>query len=136
VIDNSSPSRIGYRPSHPVASASHRHQTEKVTTVSKPILTITDRPSRIRLVEIEIPNAVATREEFAEVVAEHSPKLPGNLPVFFTGRAPVWGYSMLVHAAHPTPAVGVYEPRELGYVIVATHDARYAVGQLVPASGV
>jgi CRISPR-associated protein Csx3 len=102
----------------------------------KPILTVTDRPTHIRLVEIDIPEAITTRQQFAEAVTEISPRLPGDSPVFLTGRAPIWGYAMLVHAAHPTPAVGIYEPRELGYVIIASHDVRFSVGQLIPASEV
>ncbi|MBU6427263.1 hypothetical protein KGQ27_03460 [Patescibacteria group bacterium] len=37
---------------------------------------------------------------------------------------------MLVHGAHPTPAVATFDPR-LGYVVVATHDEKYAVGQVI-----
>jgi len=104
--------------------------------MSKPILTFTNRPTGTTLVEIDIPNAITTREEFSEVVAENLSRFPGDRPIFFTGRAPVWGYAMLVHAAHPTPAIGIYEPRERGYVIVATHDETYSVGQLIPETEV
>jgi CRISPR-associated protein Csx3 len=107
------------------------NNAKKEFNMPKPNLTITDHPSRIRIVEIDIPGAITTREQFAEAVTEVSSKLPGDYPVFLTGRSPIWGYAMLVHAAHPTPAVGVYEPRELGYVIVASHDVRFVVGQLV-----
>jgi CRISPR-associated protein Csx3 len=102
----------------------------------KPIFTITDRPSRIKLISIEIPNAITTPKEFAEVVAEYESQLPGDHPVFIFGRAPIWGYSMLVHAAHATPAVGVYEPREKGYIIVASHNLKYSVGDLILESDI
>lgn len=101
-----------------------------------PKLTVTVRNSGVRLVLIEIPDAITTPEEFAAVVDRDADSLSGELPVFLNGRAPIWGYSMLVHAAHATPAVGVFEPRRNGYVIVASHDARYVPGQIIPAEEV
>jgi len=59
-------------------------------------------------------------------------KLSGPRPVFFNGRGPVWLYGMLVHAAHPTPAVGVYDPRLAGYVVVESHDEKFCLGQVIP----
>lgn len=101
-----------------------------------PVLTVSERPSRTRKVEIDIPDAITTPAEFAAAVERIAGALPGERPVFLTGRAPIWGYAMLVHAAHATPAVGVFEPRQNGYVIVASHDPAFTVGQLVPDADV
>ncbi|MFA6131980.1 MAG: CRISPR-associated ring nuclease Crn3/Csx3 [Patescibacteria group bacterium] len=97
--------------------------------MAKPVITITDRPDT-RLVTFEIPGGVTTPVEFADAVREIADRLPGTLPVLLNGRGPVWGYAMLVHAAHPTPAVATFDPR-LGYIVVATHDERFAVGNVI-----
>ncbi len=97
--------------------------------MAKPIITLVDL-EKFRVVKFEIPGGVTTPAEFAEATAEVVDQLPGDKPVLVNGRGPVWGYAMLVHGAHPTPAVATYDPR-LGYVVVATHDPAYQVGDLI-----
>ncbi len=97
--------------------------------MAKPIITIKSLASAL-LVNFEIPGGVTTPEEFAAAVSEVEKQIPGELPVLLNGRGPVWGYAMLVHAAHPTPAVATFDPR-LGYIVVATHDSRWAVGSVI-----
>lgn len=97
----------------------------------KPKIAISDHAG-FRMVRFEIPGGVTTPEEFASAVAEAEKGLPGPLPVLISGRGPVWGYGMLIHPAHPTPIVGTYDPRLGGYVVVATHDKKYALGQVIP----
>src|SRR3989338_6541627 len=80
-----------------------------------------------KTVKFEIPGGVTSPAEFAEAVAEAG-DLSGDKPVLLNGRGPVWGYAMLAHSAHPTPAVATFDPR-LGYVVVATHSPDYQVGQ-------
>ena len=96
--------------------------------MARPIITISEFPAA-RLVKFEIPGGVTSPEEFATAVAD-MPSLAGELPVLVNGRGPVWGYGMLLHAAHPTPVVATYDPR-LGYVVVATHDPRWVVGAVI-----
>lgn len=100
--------------------------------MAKPIFTITDQAHpdgfMLRLVEFEIPNGVTTPEQFAEAVQEIESQLVGALPILINGRGPVWGYGMIFHAAHPSPAIATYDPR-LGYVIVQTHDERFQLGK-------
>ncbi|WP_448600108.1 CRISPR-associated ring nuclease Crn3/Csx3 [Thermoleptolyngbya sp.] len=102
--------------------------------MAKPIFTITDHPREnglvFRLVEFEIPTGVTTPEQFAEAVQEVEPALVGSLPILINGRGPVWGYGMIFHAAHASPAIATYDPR-LGYVIVQTHDERFQVGKTI-----
>jgi len=98
--------------------------------MARPVITITDTDSA-RSCKFEIPGGVCTPEEFAAAVSDVAEKLPGDKPVLLNGRGPVWGYAMLVHAAHPTPAIATFDPR-LGYVVVATHDAAFAVGSVIP----
>jgi CRISPR-associated protein Csx3 len=99
--------------------------------MAKPIITTTDAAD-FRIVRFEIPGGVCTSEEFAEAVHQVEPALAGSKVVLLNGRGPVWGYGMLIHAAHPTPAVGTFDPRLGGYVVVASHNAAYAVGSVIP----
>lgn len=85
----------------------------------------------VKIVKFEIPGGVTSPAEFAEAVAEVIGQLPGPELVFVNGRGPVWGYAMLVHGAHPTPAVATFDPR-LGYVVVATHNSGFLLGQILP----
>ncbi|NJR62220.1 MAG: CRISPR-associated protein Csx3 [Cyanobacteria bacterium CRU_2_1] len=102
--------------------------------MAKPTFKITDHSHAdgfmVRLVEFEIPGGVTTPEQFAEAVQAIAAQLVGALPILINGRGPVWGYGMLFHAAHPSPAIATYDPR-LGYVIVQTHDERFEVGQTI-----
>jgi CRISPR-associated protein Csx3 len=97
--------------------------------MAKPIITISDIKGN-RVCKFEIPGGVTTPEEFANAVAEIEGQLAGDKPVLVNGRGPVWGYAMLVHEAHPTPAVATFDPR-LGYVVVATHNTDYKVGDVI-----
>jgi CRISPR-associated protein Csx3 len=82
------------------------------------------------LVNFEIPGGITTPPEFATAVESIETKLTGNLPILINGRGPIWGYGMLFHIAHATPAIAVYDPR-LGYVIVQSHDLRFRVGEIL-----
>jgi CRISPR-associated protein Csx3 len=86
----------------------------------------------MRLLQFEIPGGTCTPDEFAQMVRGVEKQLAGPLPVLLNGRGPVWGYGMLIHAAHPTPAIATYDPRLAGYVVVASHDSHYALGAIIP----
>ena len=96
--------------------------------MAKPIIQV-GAAGNFKTVKFEIPGGVTSPAEFAEAVDEAG-DLSGDKPVLLNGRGPVWGYAMLAHSAHPTPAVATYDPR-LGYVVVATHSADFAVGQTI-----
>jgi CRISPR-associated protein Csx3 len=102
--------------------------------MAKPIFTITDKLHAdgypLRLVEFEIPGGVTTPEQFVEAVQEIEGQLVGTLPILLNGRGPIWGYGMLFHTAHASPAIATYDPR-LGYVIVQTHDERFQLGKTI-----
>lgn len=98
--------------------------------MAKPNIVVVDHAAGARLVKFEIPGGVTSPTEFAEATSEVAASIPGDKPVLVNGRGPVWGYGMLLHAAHPTPAVATFDPR-LGYVVVATHDPRWAVGDII-----
>lgn len=83
-----------------------------------------------RSIEFEIPGGVTSPSEFAAGVTEIASQLVGKLPILLNGRGPVWGYGMLLHIAHPTPAVATFDPR-LGYVVVQSHDSRFGVGEIL-----
>lgn len=103
--------------------------------MAKPELSIYTVPKEgvptYRLIHFEIPGGITTPAEFAEVATTVGAQVTGNLPVLINGRGPVWGYAMLVHEAHPSPAIATFDPR-LGYVIVQTHDARFTLGDIIP----
>ncbi|MDP3740801.1 MAG: CRISPR-associated ring nuclease Crn3/Csx3 [bacterium] len=99
--------------------------------MARPNISVLDHAAGVRLVKFEIPGGVTSPAEFAEATAEVASQLPGDKPVLVNGRGPVWGYGMLLHAAHPTPACATYDPR-LGYVVVATHNEQHVVGQVIP----
>ena len=67
--------------------------------------------------------------------AEPMPMLPeilrGSL-VIVEGRAPIWRYGMALHLLHGSPAAAVafYDPK-LGAVVVASHNPKWTVGQVV-----
>ena len=97
--------------------------------MSKPVFTI--RSIReLRTVDFEIPGSVTTPAIFAEAVSEIEDQLSGPFVLLLNGRGPVWGYAMLIHAAHPTKAVATFDPR-LGYVVRQTHDTQFHVGQVI-----
>jgi len=96
--------------------------------MAKPVIQI-GSVGNFKTVKFEIPGGVTSPAEFAEAVAEIG-DLSGDKAVLLNGRGPVWGYAMLAHSAHPTPAVATFDPR-LGYVVVATHSPDYQVGQTI-----
>jgi CRISPR-associated protein Csx3 len=106
--------------------------------MAKPIFTISEVQALtdqvFRLVQFEIPGGITTPAEFAQAVTEVEAQLTGKLPILVNGRGPVWGYGMVFHAAHPTPAIATYDPR-LGYVVVQTHDQRFSLGQVLELPG-
>jgi len=102
--------------------------------MGKPVFEITDLTIadglRVRLVKFEISGGVTTPMQFVKAVQEIEPQLQGKLPILVNGRGPIWGYGLLFHAAHPTPAIATYDPR-LGYVVVQSHDERFSLGQIL-----
>lgn len=98
--------------------------------MAKPIITVTDLSNGFRKIAFEIPGGVTSPAEFAEAVNEAEKQITGDKPVLLNGRGPVWGYGMLIHAAHPTPAVATFDPR-LGYVVVQSHDERFKIGDTI-----
>jgi CRISPR-associated protein Csx3 len=102
--------------------------------MAKPILTVSETQDTanniFKLVSFEIPGGITTPAEFAAAVAAIETSLSGNLPVLINGRGPIWGYGMLFHLAHATPAIAAYDPR-LGYVVIQSHDPCFQVGQIL-----
>ena len=107
------------------------------STMAVPNISVYDIQSAtdqtFRMVRFSIPGGVTSPDEFVSALSTVEGKIPGNVPVLINGRGPIWGYGMLIHAAHPTPAVATYDPRMLGYVIVETHDESFKLGDMVPA---
>lgn len=98
--------------------------------MARPNITLS-KSKKFLVVKFEIPGGVTSPEEFAAAVAE-MPAVAGELPVLVNGRGPVWGYGMILHEAHPTPCAATFDPRAGGYIVVATHDENYKVGQVIP----
>jgi len=51
--------------------------------------------------------------------------------VILSGRGPIWFYGFLIHFYHPTKAIGIFDPRLDGAVIVATHNPSLKVGDVI-----
>ncbi len=101
--------------------------------MAKPIFSFRDASvegNAVRIASFEIPGGATTPSEFAAAVAEIEKNLAGEFGVIFDGRGPVWGYGMLLHAAHPTRFVACRDPR-LGAVIVQSHQERWQVGEVI-----
>jgi CRISPR-associated protein Csx3 len=98
--------------------------------MAQPIFTILDQ-TPYRIVKFDIPGGVTTPEQFAAAVIDITPQLSGPFIILINGRGPVWGYNMIAHAAHPSRAIGTYDPR-LGYIITETHDSQFHLGQILP----
>lgn len=55
--------------------------------------------------------------------------------VILSGRAPVWAFAAMTHAAHPAAWVATFDPRLGGAVVVASHTPTVKVGDIVPLDG-
>jgi CRISPR-associated protein Csx3 len=97
----------------------------------RPLISGVDK-AEFCLVEFVIPGGITTPEEFASAMAGAQMFLSGDKVVLISGRGPDWGYGMLLHAAHPAPAVGIYDPWLRGYVVAATDSPDYTLGQVIP----
>lgn len=97
--------------------------------ITKVVLDQSDQ-SYAQLISIDIPDGNTSPEEFAGAVAV-MPDLSGPTPILITGRAPIWGYGMILHRAHATPAVAVFDPRLGGYVVVQSHTIANSIGYLI-----
>lgn len=100
-----------------------------MVTITKTSVT-TESGIHCQLLAITIGGAgITTPEEFAREVEALESVIAGRAPTLITGKAPVWGYAMLCHAAHATPCVATFDPR-LGFVIVESHDVRFKAGDI------
>lgn len=87
-----------------------------------------------RLIEFQIPGGITTPEEFAGAVRDEGERLyPPGKGVIISGRGPVWGYAMIVHAAHPARWIATVDPR-LGAVVVQSHVPEMRAGDVIPLS--
>jgi CRISPR-associated protein Csx3 len=100
--------------------------------MAQPIFTINDAFDGVRILKFEIPGGVTSPEEFAAAVdADLKGKLAGERVLLVNGRGPVWGFGMILHEGHPTPACATYDPR-LGYIVCATHTEAFKNGDAIP----
>jgi len=60
------------------------------------------------------------------------PKIQGKKVLLISGRGPIWLYCALLHEyLHKVAAIGTYDPKIQGYVIVASHHPDYNVGDVI-----
>jgi CRISPR-associated protein Csx3 len=98
-----------------------------------PIFTISTPIPGYRLIAFEIPDGITSPDEFASSIEVIESSLTGPFIVCITGDGPTWGYAMIVHAAHASKAVAIYDPN-LGYVIVQSHTPDLYLGQTISLS--
>ena len=82
------------------------------------------------LVEFELDGAIAP----SDLRDLKIPEIDRTKGVIISGRGPIWLYGTLVHHYHPTPWVGVFDPRLSGGVVVQSHTPGVAEGDIVPLS--
>lgn len=85
------------------------------------------------LVEIVLTKGVITPEELSNLIKVIEDKVqPGSSEgIILSGRLPVWVFTALGHVFHPRPWVATYDPRLSGGVVVASHTADIAVGDVI-----
>lgn len=84
----------------------------------------------VRIATFEIPGGLATPSEFAAATTELGDSLTGQFGVILDGRGPVWGFGMLMHAAHPSLFVATRDPR-FGAVVVQSHALTVKPGDII-----
>jgi CRISPR-associated Csx3 family protein len=87
---------------------------------------IGDRSQKLCRVKVDADNTVDPAV-FAAEVANAQGRLTGPFLVAISGHCPPWGYALLVHAAHASQGVAVFDPK-WGYVVVQSHVPGLAVG--------
>ncbi|HDI51834.1 MAG TPA: hypothetical protein ENF45_04320 [Bacteroidetes bacterium] len=75
---------------------------------------------------------VAELPELLRVVREAVGTKYYGKGVVISGRLPIWAHSAIAHILHPARFIAHFDPRLKGGVIVATHDPRYNIGQIIP----
>ncbi|MCX7757930.1 MAG: CRISPR-associated ring nuclease Crn3/Csx3 [candidate division WOR-3 bacterium] len=51
--------------------------------------------------------------------------------IIISGRGPIWLYGFMIHYFHPCKAIGIYDPRLDGAVIIETHSNEYDTGEVI-----
>jgi CRISPR-associated protein Csx3 len=88
----------------------------------------------VRVVSFDIPGGRCTPDEFVAAVLPIQSSLVGPFGVVIDGRGPIWGYGMLIHAAHASRFVATRDPRlgdGQGAVIVESHHPGFAQGEVL-----
>lgn len=107
--------------------------------MARPVFSFTDgnieKYGMTRYIEFEIPGGISSPEEFAEAVEEKQNEIftPSGKGVIISGRGPIWGYAMILHASHPAKWVATMDPR-IGGVIVQSHTPGINCGNVIPLS--
>jgi CRISPR-associated protein Csx3 len=107
--------------------------------MARPVFVFTDKNIKeygmIRYIEFEIPGGITTPEEFADAVEEKQNEIftPSGRGNIISGRGPIWGYAMIIHASHPAKWVATLDPR-LGAVIVQSHTPGISCGEVISLS--
>lgn len=86
------------------------------------------------LVEVKIPDVISPAD-ITSIIEKVLKAVPiekyGDHVIVISGRMPVWLYSALTHAFHPTAGVATYDPRLQGGVVVMTHTKGVRVGDVI-----
>ena len=88
---------------------------------------VSSKGEKATLVEFSIPGGVLAPSALSEL---SPPQVNPRQGVILSGRGPIWLYAFLVHHYHPTPWIGVFDPRLGGAVIVQSHSPGFKAGDL------
>ena len=91
------------------------------------------------IIEVLLSAGVITPADLPKLVRQVSETVPpvsvATQVVCISGRLPVWCFAALAHLYHPAKAVGTFDPRLSGGVVVASHDPAYNIGDVIPEEG-
>ena len=89
---------------------------------------------KVSLINVKLSSPI-TPKDISNVLKElaiATTEALGKEVVAISGRMPMWLMGAIVHElVHKFPAIGVFDPKLKGIVIVATHNPNYEVGQVI-----
>jgi CRISPR-associated protein Csx3 len=97
--------------------------------MSNPIQITAIESDEYTTVTIDIDGGTCEPSDLKTIVI---PTIKGNKGVVLNGRAPVWVFGTLIHHFHATQWVATNDPRQGGAIVVESHKAGVAVGDVIP----
>ncbi|ADC64683.1 CRISPR-associated protein, Csx3 family [Ferroglobus placidus DSM 10642] len=86
---------------------------------------------KIKVLEFELEGPISPQD--LPEIEKMLPEIRGAHVLVISGRGPIWLYCVILHKyMHMFPAIGVYDPKLEGAVIVVSHTRYADVGTVIP----